>query len=145
MKEFPTPGVPELSDEWITARTQHFIDEVSPPSPRRTRRFVLTGVGGSPLLVLSRVGEGTTHPLTPGEMGGELSEYAQKKNVCLMSTLQLLAVYKEIALNDGSTESIRNTIQNASGWLHGFNLEPGSESDKDESSSTNKLSSLLSA
>ncbi len=46
MKEFVTPGVPELSDEWITARTQHLIDEVSAPSPRRTRRFVLTGVGG---------------------------------------------------------------------------------------------------
>jgi hypothetical protein len=62
-----------------------------------------------------------------------------------MSTLQLLAIYKDVALNDGSTESIRNTIQNASGWLHGYHLEPGSEGDREESGSTNKLSSLLSA
>jgi pSer/pThr/pTyr-binding forkhead associated (FHA) protein len=111
----------------------------------QTRYWCEQGVEPKGILILSRVGENTTHPITPGEMGGELSEYAQKKNVCLMSTLQLLAIYKDVALNDGSTESIRNTIQNASGWLHGYHLEPGSEGDREESGSTNKLSSLLSA
>jgi hypothetical protein len=46
-EELLIPGVPALSDEWIAARTQHLMEEVATPSPRRTRRFVLTGVGGT--------------------------------------------------------------------------------------------------
>ena len=40
------PGVPALSDEWIAQRTQHLLEEVATPSPRRARRYLLTGVGG---------------------------------------------------------------------------------------------------
>jgi hypothetical protein len=45
-EELVTPHVPELSDEWIALRTQHLVDEVSASSPRRSRRFILTGVCG---------------------------------------------------------------------------------------------------
>jgi hypothetical protein len=41
-----TPGVPTLSDEWIAQRTQHLMEEFATASPRRTRRYVFTGVGG---------------------------------------------------------------------------------------------------
>jgi len=50
-EELLTPGVPALSDEWIAARTQHLIEEVATPSPRRKRRYVLTGVGGGAVAV----------------------------------------------------------------------------------------------
>ena len=46
-----TPGVPTLSDEWIMQRTQHLMEEVATPSPRRRRRFVLSGVGCGALAV----------------------------------------------------------------------------------------------
>jgi hypothetical protein len=45
-EELLIPGVPALSDDWIAARTQHLVEEVSTPSPRRRRRYVLTGFGG---------------------------------------------------------------------------------------------------
>jgi hypothetical protein len=45
-QELVTPGVPELSDEWIALRTHHLIDEVATPSTRRSRRYVVTGIGG---------------------------------------------------------------------------------------------------
>jgi hypothetical protein len=56
-EELLTPGVPSLSDEWIAQRTQHLMEEVATPSPRRTRRYVLTGVGGGAVaLAASLVG-----------------------------------------------------------------------------------------
>jgi hypothetical protein len=45
------PGVPALSDEWITQRTQHLIEEVVNPSPRRKRRLVLTGASAGAVAV----------------------------------------------------------------------------------------------
>jgi hypothetical protein len=48
-EELLIPGVPTLSDEWIAQRTQHLLEEVATPSPRRKRRYVLTGVGGGAL------------------------------------------------------------------------------------------------
>jgi len=104
----------------------------------QTRYWCEQGVEPKGILVISRGNENANS----GEFAGELAEYASKKNVCLMSTLQLLAVYKEVALHDGSPETVRNTIQAASGWLHGFSLDA---SEREESGSTNKLSSLLSA
>jgi hypothetical protein len=50
-EELLTPGVPALSDEWIAVRTQHLVEEVTTPSPRRKRRYVLTGVGGGTIAV----------------------------------------------------------------------------------------------
>jgi pSer/pThr/pTyr-binding forkhead associated (FHA) protein len=103
----------------------------------QTRYWCEQGVEPKGILLISRGNENANS----GEYATELAEYASKKNVCLMSTPQLLAVYKEIALHDGSAETVRNTIQAASGWLHGFSLE----SEQESSGSTNKLSSLLSA
>lgn len=50
-EELSIPGVPALSDEWITERTQHLVEEVVNPSPHRKRRYVLTGVGGGAVAV----------------------------------------------------------------------------------------------
>jgi pSer/pThr/pTyr-binding forkhead associated (FHA) protein len=112
----------------------------------QTRYWCEQGVEPKGILLVCKSGDTAPAPLSSSDFNSELAEYASKKNVCLMTTLQLLAVYKEIALHDGSTETVRATILASSGWLPGFNLEPGAESaDKEESSGTNKLSSLLSA
>jgi len=112
----------------------------------QTRYWCEQGVEPKGILLVCKSGDTAPSPLNSSDFNSELAEYASKKNVCLMTTLQLLSVYKEIALHDGSAETVRATILASSGWLPGFNLEPGSESaDKEESSGTNKLSSLLSA
>ena len=41
-----TPGVPALSDEWVTERTQYLVEEIATPSLRQKRSYVLGGVGG---------------------------------------------------------------------------------------------------
>jgi pSer/pThr/pTyr-binding forkhead associated (FHA) protein len=112
----------------------------------QTRYWCEQGVEPKGILLVCKSGDTAPSPLNSSDFNSELAEYASKKNVCLMTTLQLLSVYKEIALHDGSAETVRATILNSSGWLPGFNLEPGAEtSDKEESTGTNKLSSLLSA
>jgi pSer/pThr/pTyr-binding forkhead associated (FHA) protein len=109
----------------------------------QTRYWCEQGIEPKGILIVSRSGENGPHSLTANDMNSELADYASKKNVCLMTTLQLLAIFKDIALHDGSMETARATIMASNGWLPGFNLEPG-EHDKEETS-TNKLSSLLSA
>lgn len=52
-EELLTPGVPALSDDWIAQRTQHLLEEVANPSPRRKRRFVLTGASGGAVAVVA--------------------------------------------------------------------------------------------
>lgn len=115
----------------------------------QTRYWCEVGVEPKGILIIARGGDHSVLPQA-GEYAHELADYASKKNVCLMSTLQLLSCYKEVFLHDGSPESVRSTIQATSGWLHGFHLEPGTSmepGEKAESASTGKasLSSLLSA
>lgn len=50
-EELLIPGVPALSDDWIAQRTQHLMEEVATPSPRRKRRFVLTGASAGAVAV----------------------------------------------------------------------------------------------
>jgi hypothetical protein len=54
-EELLIPGVPALSDEWVTQRTQHLIEEVTNPSPRRKRRLVLSGAGAGAVAVAASV------------------------------------------------------------------------------------------
>ena len=114
----------------------------------QTRYWCEVGVEPKGILIIARAGDQSNIP-SAGEYAHELSDYASKKNVCLMSTVQLLACYKEVFLHDGSPDKVRATMSESSGWLPGFHLEPGSSADPDkhESSSGGKatLSSLLSA
>jgi len=109
----------------------------------QTRYWCEQGIEPKGILIVSRAGANGPQALTSSDLNSELADYASKKNVCLMTTLQLLAIFKDIALHDGSMDTARATIMASNGWLAGFNLEPG-DIDKEESSS-NKLSSLLSA
>jgi hypothetical protein len=114
----------------------------------QTRFWCEAGVEPKGILIVSKGGDGAPS-LSQTDRDSELADYATKKNVCLMTTLQLLSVYKEIALGDGKSDTVREVILNSSGWLSGYNLEPGSEhierEDNPPSGGTNKLSSLLSA
>jgi pSer/pThr/pTyr-binding forkhead associated (FHA) protein len=107
----------------------------------QTRYWCEQGAEPKGILIVSRVGV----PPSPPDANSELSEYAQKKNVCLMTAPQLLSLYRDAVLNNVSSEGLRKEIMSSSGWLPGFTLEASTGSGDKQEASTNKLSSLLSA
>ncbi|MBK9142040.1 MAG: FHA domain-containing protein [Candidatus Melainabacteria bacterium] len=114
----------------------------------QTRYWCEKGTEPKGVLIVGKLSEG--EPKDPSESAEEeLTDYAAKKNVCLMSTLQLLAVYRDLALGDGSAKELRKAIHDCKGWLEGYMIEPGTEILEDEDDKDGKgsksLSSLLSA
>jgi len=129
---------------WTTTQAER--SHLGQLSIAQTRYWCEKGVEPKGILLVSKIGDG------PPQAGGssaedqELQEYAAKKNVCLMTTLQLLALYKEVALGDAKPDSLRTKVAQSNGWLEGFDLEPGTtEPSEKEEAQGNKLSSLLSA
>ncbi|HEY9786148.1 MAG TPA: FHA domain-containing protein [Candidatus Obscuribacterales bacterium] len=122
-----TNGMPERSHlgQLSVAQTRYWIEQAAEPKG---------------ILIVAQTGEKPPLKITKSELDGELSEYAAKKGFCLMTTLQLLAMYKEIALNEASPETLRGAITSTDGWLSGYSLEPSEEDEKEP----NKLSTLLS-
>ena len=78
------------------------------------------GVEPKGILLVSMITDGP--PEERPTLSQDYSDYASKKNVCLMSSLQLLAIYREAALRGGDVESIKSAILAASGHLSGFEL-----------------------
>ena len=112
----------------------------------QTRFWCEKGIEPKGVLIVGRVSDKS--PKERGEdTNEEVIEYANMKNVCIMNTLQLLALYRDIALKDGKTGELRSSIHDSKGWLKGFDIEPGDDIvDEDgESSKSKSLSSLLSA
>ena len=129
---------------WTTTQAER--SHLGQLSISQTRYWCEKGVEPKGILLVSKIGDG------PPQAGGntaedqELQEYAAKKNVCLMTTLQLLALYKEVALGDAKPDNLRAKVAQSNGWLEGFDLEPGTtEPSEKEEAQGNKLSSLLSA
>lgn len=113
----------------------------------QTRFWCEKGIEPKGVLIVGRVSDKS--PKERGEdTNTEVIEYANMKNVCLMNTLQLLAIYRDLALKDGKSSELRNSIHDSKGWLKGFDLEPGDEmvdEDEKEATKSKSLSSLLSA
>lgn len=113
----------------------------------QTRYWCENGVEPKGILILSKLSDKAPTDRS-NEADADLVTYAQQKNVCLMDTVQLLALYRDIALKDAKTDERREKIQDGKGWLSGFELEPGDEADDSEEKEATKgksLSSLLSA
>jgi hypothetical protein len=53
-----------------------------------------------------------------------LAEFAQKKGLCLMTTTQLLCMYRDIEMGKQTTDDIRKKIEDTNGRLPGFQLLP---------------------
>lgn len=128
---------------WTTTQAER--SHLGQLSISQTRYWCEKGTEPKGILIVSKIGDG------PPQVGGdsaedvELQEYASKKNVCLMTTLQLLSLYKEVALGEGKPEALRAAVIQGSGWLNGYNLEPGKTEPAEKEEGANKLSSLLSA
>lgn len=113
----------------------------------QTRFWCEKGIEPKGVLIVGRISDKS--PKDRGDdTNAEVNEYANMKNVCLMNTLQLLAIYRDLALKDGKSSELRSAIHDSKGWLKGFDLEPGDdivdEEDK-EGTKSKSLSSLLSA
>jgi len=111
----------------------------------QTRYWCEQGAEPKGILIISRVSDQPPTPLTSSDYNSDIADHASRKNICLMTTVQLLAIYRDVVINGVSADELRGKINSTSGWLQGFNLEQGTTSGDKEEGGTNKLSSLLSA
>jgi hypothetical protein len=129
---------------WTPSRADR--DHLGQLSISQTKYWCERGTEPKGILVIARESnQEAPAPLSSDDLNSELAEYANKKNVCLMTTMQLLSIYKEAALHDAKIESLRATILNTSGWLKNFALEPGGEPYSEDESLSDQVDSLLSA
>jgi pSer/pThr/pTyr-binding forkhead associated (FHA) protein len=112
----------------------------------QTRFWCEKGAEPKGFLIVSRSGNEPPSPLGDADFKGELADYANKKSVCLMTTVQLLAIYRDIVFNKANPDKLRDEIMSCNGWLKGYQLDAATTSgDKEEQRSSNRFSSLLSA
>lgn len=113
-----TPGLPERTHlgQLSIAQTRYWCEQGAEPKG---------------ILIAAQAEDKPPPKITDTDYNGELADYASKKNVLMFTTLQLLAMYKEVALNDGSSESLRSSIHTSNGWLKGYSLDPSDEDEKE--------------
>lgn len=97
----------------------------------QTRFWCEQGSEPKGILIAAQAEDKPPPKITDTDYNGELADYASKKNVLMLTTLQLLAMYKEIALNEGSAEALRSSIHTSNGWLKGYGLDPSDEDEKE--------------
>ncbi len=107
----------------------------------QTRYWCEKGTEPKGVLIVSKPGDKAPTSLAE-ESDEDFTDFASKKNVCLMSTLQLLSLYRESAHKNTKGDDLRNAVYDSKGWLKGYKLEPG---DSAEEGSGKSLSSLLSS
>ncbi len=108
----------------------------------QTRYWCEKGKEPKGVLIVSKVSDKAPTSLAE-ESDEDFTDFASKKNVCLMSTLQLLSLYRESALKSAKNDELREAIYDSKGWLKGYKLEPGDTAAEEPASKS--LSSLLSS
>src|SRR5580700_668062 len=104
-EELRTPIVPALSDEWMAQRTQHLVEEVTTPSPRRRRRLVLSGVGGGAVAVTAAL-VGLLGPwATPAFAGWSAQPTTPSSGQLTAAEATCATLASNLATQPGSTQS----------------------------------------
>ncbi|HMO21773.1 MAG TPA: hypothetical protein PKC98_12500, partial [Candidatus Melainabacteria bacterium] len=62
---------------------------------------------------------------TQPDFSDSLRKFAEKKNLCLMTAMQLLGIYRDIELGATSPDVVRKQILETSGQLSGYQVEKG--------------------
>jgi hypothetical protein len=96
------------------------------------------------ILVVASTGESDLATPNTHDNNDELADYAIKKNVCLITTDQLIAMYSSLMSNDSQALVVQNQILETRGWLEGFGQAVATNSG-DKSSKLDQLSFSLSA
>lgn len=63
------------------------------------------------------------HARTEPEFGEAVNAFARKKNLCLVTSLQLLAIYRDLELGFITPDDVRKQILETSGQLNGYQIE----------------------
>ncbi len=61
---------------------------------------------------------------TEEDYSDAITEFAQKKNLCLMTSLQLLSIYRDLEGGGATAKDLKEQILLTSGRLPGFSLDP---------------------
>lgn len=101
------------------ARAERY--QLSQLSISQTRMWSSLGYEPKGILVLN-IQEGKT---SEDLAEVDFSDYAKKRNICLISTIQMLALYKEVALKGTNRETLRLCLKDTRGFLKGYDLESG--------------------
>jgi pSer/pThr/pTyr-binding forkhead associated (FHA) protein len=90
----------------------------------QTRLWCDQGQEPKGILIVSRLPNDNNEipTLTKADYEGELANYAAKKNVCMMTSMQALAIYRDLLLKHIDANTIREKVIISSGWLEGFTL-----------------------
>ncbi len=77
------------------------------------------------ILIVSRLSDKDNKipALTAADYDSELAHYAAKKNVCMLTSLQILAIYRDLILRNADINSLREKITSSNGWLPGFTIK----------------------
>jgi FHA domain len=96
------------------------------------------------ILIVSGSGNGASVLANERHCNEDLADYAVKKNVCLMTTGQLLSIYSSMMTNGAQPLPVQTQILQTSGWLSGFGQECSTNSG-DKASKVDRMSYLLPA
>lgn len=78
------------------------------------------GVEPKGILVVAFIQDGP--PQSRPELTADYAQYAAKKNLCLMSSLQMLCIFRNISFKKGDADSIKSELLAASGQLPDFEI-----------------------
>jgi hypothetical protein len=93
------------------------------PDIAQLAQSVLTFWGETEIEPSTFVGVAPKNRLEP-DFTDSLADFALKKSLCLMTTLQLLCMYRDLELGKMEPEQVRAKILETNGRLAGFELEP---------------------
>jgi hypothetical protein len=108
---------------WTTAEPER--SHLGQLSISQTQQWCDQGEEPKGILIVSRLGTKAIEApsLTKADYDSELAKHAAKKNVCMMTSIQVLAMYRDLVLKHLDVNTLREKIINCAGWLEGFDIK----------------------
>jgi hypothetical protein len=75
------------------------------------------------ILVASTFADRPPQERNEDDFPGSMGEFAKRKNLCLFTTLQLLTIYRDVAIKNSEVRKIRENLLTTSGILGGYKLD----------------------
>lgn len=102
----------------------------------QTRLWCDQGEEPKGILIVARLADNVEDipTLTEADYESDLAKFAVKKNVCMMTSTQVLALYRSLFLKESEAENLREKIMSGAGWLKGFSLETHSPEENNSDS-----------
>lgn len=88
------------------------------------------------ILVASTFAEKAPKERNDEDFPGSMGEFAKRKNLCLFTCMQLLTIYRDVAIKGADVRKIRENLLTTSGILPGFKLDTVEAKEKDKEEAT---------